>query len=263
MNQWEGVVVVSYEGLFSVPTDVINEILDTFSTSRIEILVTCRSLYELVISQWQESIKAGDTISLKTYADEVAQGPKNTTNSSLIFWITADLATPIKRWSQSVGIENVTVQCVDTSQPEVTLRIFEQINEIPSGLLGTGSQSSINQSMTYSEAELIRSCNEMLFEGSVSNHLYSIMTPDVRRKILSKIPHVDDSKIELPTSYYESIAAFVNSEVQLIVNSGARITGDVSLLTRIPQGFSDSRNSDINFDKDVIETILRQSLLDS
>jgi hypothetical protein len=260
VNQWEGIVVLSSEVLTSVPTDVVDEIVDTIGTSQIEILITGRSLHELVVSQWQESVKAGDTISLREYANEIARGPKNATDSSLIFWVVADYVTAIQRWSQRVGIENIIVQCVDATQPDETLRSFEQIAKIPSGLLGTSAQNAVNQSLTYAEAELIRSCNQILLKDSVSNHQYSTLKPKFRRKILSKMPHEDDAKIELPTSYFESIATFVNTRVQHIVNSGARIHGDISLLTRIPQTFSDSRDTDLKLDQDLIKSVLRQIL---
>ena len=263
MNQWEGAVVLSSEALLSIPTDVVNEIVDTIGTSQIEILITGRSLYEIVVSQWQESVKAGDIISLRQYANEIARGLKNATDSSLSFWVVVDYVTPIQRWSQRLGIENIIVQCVDTTQPDATLRSFEQIAEIPSGLLGTSLQNPANQSMTYAETEIIRSCNKILLQDSVSNHHYSTLGPHVKEEILSKMPHWDDSKIELPTSYYESIATFVDAEVQRIVNSGARIHGDVSLLTRIPQTFSDSRDTDLKLDHDLIKHILHQISLNS
>ncbi len=263
VNQWEGVVVLSSEVLISVPMDVINEIVDTIGTSQIEILITGRSLHELVVSQWQESVKAGDTISLREYANEIARGPKNATDSSLIFWLVADYVTPIQRWSQRLGIEYIIVQCVDTAQPDETLRSFEQIAEIPSGLLGTSSQNPVNQSLTYAEAELIRSCNQILLQDSASNHHYSTLKPQFRRKLTSQLPHEDGAKIELPTSYYESIATFVNTEVQCIVNLGAIIHGDISLLTRIPQTFSDSRETELKLDQDLIKSVLRQILSNS
>ena len=260
VNRWKGVVLLSSEVLISVPTDVVNEIVDTIGTSQIEILITGRSLHELVVSQWQEAIKAGDTISLREYANEIARGPKNATDSSLIFWLVADYLTPIQRWSQRLGIENIILQCVDIAKPDATLRSFEQIAEIPSGLLGTSPQNPVNQSLTYAESELIRSCNQILLKGAASSHDHSTLGAKFRRKILSQLPLEDDAKIELPTSYYESIATFVNTEVQRIVNSGARIHGDISLLTRIPQTFSDSRETELKLDQELIKSVLRQIL---
>ena len=260
VNQWEGVVLLSSEVLISVPTDVVNEIVDTIGTSQIEILITGRSLHELVVSQWQEAIKAGDTISLREYANEIARGPKNATDSSLIFWLVADYVTPIQRWSQRLGIENIILQCVDIAKPDATLRSFEQIAEIPSGLLGTSPQNPVNQSLTYAEAELIRSSNQIVLQDTVSNHDFSTLKVKFKRKIISQMPHEDGAKIELPTSYYESIATFVNTEVQCIVNLGAIIHGDISLLTRIPQTFSDSRETELKLDQELIKSVLRQIL---
>jgi hypothetical protein len=260
VNKWEGVVVLSSEILFSVPTDVVNEILEAFGALQTDVLITSRSIHELVVSQWQEAVKAGDTISLGKYADEVAQGPKNTTDASLSFWVVADYVTPIQRWSQRIGIENVIVQCVDTRQPDTTLRSFEQIAEMPPGILGTRLQAPVNRSLTYSECETMRNCNEVLHRGSASNHHHFVISPDVQREILSQMPQSDKALIGLPTSYYASIADYVNSEVQGIVNSGARIKGDVSLLTRIPQTVSDSRNVQVKLDQELIEIVLSQSL---
>ena len=261
VNQSAGVVILSSEALLSAPIDVLNEIADAFETLQIEILITARSIHELVISHWQELVKAGGTISLGQYTNEIARGPKNTTDASLNFWIIADYVTTIQRWSTRLDMKNIIVQCVDVTQPDTTLRNFEQIAEIPSGLLGLFSRNSDNRSLTYSEAEFIRSCNEMLLQGAVSNHLYSTIDSVVRKNILSQMPHCDDAPIELPTSFYESIATFVNTEVQLIVDSGARIKGDISLLARIPKTYSDSRNADVKFSQNSIEVILRNNLL--
>ena len=260
VNRWKGVVLLSSEVLLSVPTDVVNEIVDTVGTSQIEILITGRSLHELVVSHWQELVKAGGTISLREYASEIGRGPMNATDSSLNLWIVGDYVRPIQRWSQRLGIENIIVQCVDTAQPDATLRSFEQIAEIPSGLLGTSPQNPVNQSLTYAKAELIRSCNQILLQDSASSHDYSTLEIKFKREILSRMPHENDAKIELPRSYYESIAIFLNAEVQRIVNSGARIHGDISLLTRIPQTFSDSRDTDLKLDQDLIKRVLHQIL---
>ena len=261
VNKSVGVVILSSELLLAAPTDVISEIAHTIEASQIEILITARSLHELVISQWQESVKAGDTIPLGQYTNEVARGPKNTTVASSSFWTTANYVTPIQRWSQRFGIKNIIVQCVDVARPEATLRSFEQIAEIPSGLLGPFSRHSDNRSLTYHEAEFIRGCNEVLLQGAVSNHHYSTIHPSKMQKVLSQMPHRDDASIELPASFYESITTFVNTDVRHIVDSGVRIRGDVSLLAQIPNTYSDSRNIDVKFSQDSIELVLRNNLL--
>lgn len=260
IQKWHGSVVLSGEAMMAIPLAVINEIVDSIGEKQVEILITARSLYELVTSQWQESIKAGDVISLGQYAEELAQGPRHATTSSLIYWLVADYVTPIQRWGQVVGLKNVVVQCVDATNSDATLREFEQITAIPSGILGQGSHSAINRSLTYSEAELVRSCNEILMGGAPSNHHYSTLGPEVILEILLKKPHVDDAKIQLPTSYYESIAPFVNAEVDCILNSGARIVGDSSLLARMPQTVGDSRSSHVKVDLDVIRIVLEHCL---
>jgi hypothetical protein len=118
----------------------------------------------------------------------------------------------------------------------------------------------VNRSLSYSEAELVRSCNEILIGGASSNHRYSTLGPEVISEILLKKPHSDDAKIQLPTTYYESIAPFVNTEVERILNSGARIVGDSSLLTRMPQTVGDSRLSQAKVDLDSIRIVLEHYL---
>ena len=260
VQEWDGSVVISGEAMMAIPLDVINEIVESIGQKQVEVLITARSLYELVTSQWQESIKAGDVISLGQYAEELARGPKHATMSSLIYWLVADYVTPIQRWGQVVGLENVVVQCVDATNSDATLREFEQITAIPSGILGSSCRSVVNRSLSYSEAELVRSCNEILLDGAPSNQHYSTLGPEVILEILLKKPRTDDAKIQLPTSYYESIAPFVNTEVERILNSGARIVGDSSLLTRMPQTVGDSRSSQVKVDLDVIRVVLEHCL---
>ena len=260
---WAGNVVISSEVLLVMPFEVIDEIISDFGRSQVEVLITARSTYELVVSQWQESIKAGDTISLSQFSEDLVSGPSNAKSSSYSFWQIANYAEPIQRWSAKVGIENVVVQCVDVTNGDATLRNFENIAEIQNGFLGESRPDVVNRSLSYSEAELLRMCNEILLDGRDSNHLYNTVEPNVINEIVLRSAPVEDPKIELPMSYYESIASFVNAEVERILNSGARIVGDSSLPTRIPQTVGDSRSSQVKVDLDVIRIVLEHYLKNS
>ena len=260
IKSWQGNVVISSEVLLAIPENVINEIIDGFGRSHVEILITARSPYELVISQWQESIKAGDTISLAQFSDEVSRGPNNPTPQSLRFWIVAGYVHAIERWARKVGVKNVYVQCVDVTNGENTLRTFEKIAGIPHSLLGDGEQNQVNRSLTYSECELIRTCNEILLNGESSNHLYSTVAQDVILQILANKPNAHDPKIELPESFYASISPFVNSQVDEILSSGVNILGDSSLLSRKPSTSGDSRLSDVMVNLETLKILLNRYL---
>ena len=69
VKNFEGDVILSGEALFLVPSEIAAEIIGSFNKSDVEILITARTAYEIVISHWQESVKAGDTISLHQFAD--------------------------------------------------------------------------------------------------------------------------------------------------------------------------------------------------
>ena len=152
------------------------------------------------------------------------------------------------------------MQCVDVTNGDAILRNFENIAEIQNGFLGESRPDVVNRSLSYSEAELLRMCNEILLDGKDSNHLYNTVEPSVINEIVLRSTPVDDPKIELPMSYYESIAPFVNVEVDQILNSGARIVGDSSLLTRMLETVGDSRSSHVKVDLDVIRVVLEHCL---
>jgi len=258
INNWKGHVILSGEALFLSPTEVINEIVENFPSFNVKILITARSGYEIVISHWQESIKAGDTISLKQFTEEIALGPERATLKSLTYWAIAYCGVPIERWSSILGIENIGVQCVDVNQNDATFRDFERIAGIPPKLLGKSSWNPINRSLTYSETELIRTCNEILLNGEDSNHHYSTLEQDIILQILEKAPQVDDPRTRLPKSFYDSISEFVDHEIEQIVNSGVRITGDHRLLSRIPETTGDSRLTNVKVDLAAVSLILKR-----
>jgi hypothetical protein len=263
VNNWDGDAILSGEALFLAPSEVVAEIIGSFNKSNVEILITARTAYEIVISHWQESVKAGDTISLHQFAHEVALGPKQATWKSMTFWAIAFCSGPIQSWGSIAGIDNVIVQVVDTTKRDETLRLFEQIVGIPLGLLGISLNNPVNRSLTYPETELIRACNEILLSGAASNHLYSTVDYELILQILLSKPCADDATTELPKNYYESIAPFVNAEVERILNSGARIVGNSSMLTRMPQTSSDSRSSQVKVDLELIRIVLTHYLLHS
>lgn len=260
IQKWQDNVVISSEVLMFMPLEVINEIINDFGRRRVKILITARSTYELVISQWQESIKAGDVISLGEFSEDLIAGPTESKSSSHSFWQIANYSNPIKRWATKVGIENVIVQCVDVANGDATLRNFENISSIPSGSLGATNADYNNRSLSYSEAELIRMCNSLLLDGKNPNHLYNTIKPSVINEIVLRSAPVDDPKIELPTYYYESISPYVDAEVERIVNSGARIEGDPSLLTRVPQTTGDSRSTSVRIDLQLARIVLQSYL---
>jgi len=260
IQQWAGNVVISSEVLLFMPNEVIDQIISDFGRSQVEILITARSTYELVISQWQESIKAGDTISLREFSEALTLGPDDAKSSSYSFWQIANYAQPIQRWSSKVGIENVTVQCVDVTNADATFRHFEQIAEIPSGILRPGRTDIVNWSLSYSEAELLRMCNQLLLDGRDSNHLYNTLKPNLINEIVLRLAPVDDPRIELPASYYDLLTPFVDVEIRRTLNSGARIVGDPLLLTRMPQTSGDSRSSQVKIDLDLVRIVLENYL---
>lgn len=154
-------VCVSTEDFGSAGPDRIARIVAGLGSSRLHVVAVVRRLDRLLPSQWQERVKSHDPITYDAWLQRVL-GTDPTDREHQRFWASHDLVAMADRWRSALGPDRFTFLAADETDPDVVPRAFEELLDLPTGLLQLPPAS--NASLSANATELVRRVNE-LFEG--------------------------------------------------------------------------------------------------
>ncbi len=222
----ESRIFFSSERLSHADSAAIRTIVDAFGAEQVRIAVTVRPLFRILPAQWQQAVQAGLQTSLDDWLRSVL-GAADDDAASLWFRHRHDLL--VRRWSEVVGMENVTVIALDEVDRSMLLRTFERLLALEEGTLQAHRDLS-NRSLTLPEAEAIRALNR---------ELHGALSPRVRRRLLElgaifhmrlREPAPDWAPIRLPAWATDQVATIADATVSGIESSGVRLIGDLAAL---------------------------------
>src|SRR5690606_21221909 len=109
---------------------------ESFGGANVEVVVTLRSIDQIMPSAWQEDVKAGSAEQFAAWLDAVCDGPRAAPSHR--FWIAHDHGAIVERWAAVVGAGRITVVVVDPSRPEHVVSAFERLIGLADGALAAG-----------------------------------------------------------------------------------------------------------------------------
>jgi hypothetical protein len=194
----------------------------------VHILITVRSLADMLPSTWQQFLKRGRTV---PYEDWLQSVLSETNAESSAFWERNNFPGLLKRWGDLVGEENITIVVSDRQQPDRILRVTEQLLDLTPESLKFHAASKTNRSLSYAEAELLRQVNAQATD-LLSEHEYSRLVrlgvfPALHRRAG---PHGD--RIPLPGWAADAVAEIGTKQAEILRASSATIVGDIDAIAR-------------------------------
>jgi hypothetical protein len=129
----------------------------------------------------------------------------------------------------------VTVIVPDDADRNFLLRTFEELVDLPSGLL-VAEDSSENRSMTLGEIELVRQINIEFLRRKWSDELYRQLVRHGFSLYLqtTRIPPADEPRVTTPQWALDKAAEIGAAAADKVSALGVRIVGDISKLgTRV------------------------------
>ncbi len=199
----------------------------------VHVVVTLRPLRKIMPSHWQQYVKHGLCDSYETWLDGMLRKPPYR-EPTPDFWHLQRHDELVERWAAAAGPENTTVIVVDESEPLWQFRVFEQLLDLPEGLLEPEERHG-NSSLTQSEAELLLQLNRKLRDRNWSRYRQGkVVRQGVVPRLQSYEPAPDEPRITTPEWAEEAVAEVAERVVAGVEASGVRVVGDLAALARRP-----------------------------
>ena len=227
-------VVLSSEFFADAEREAIRRVVDELDPSRVQVVVTLRPLARILPSQWQQFVQNQVAHGFEEWIDGLFNQPRG--KMTPVFWRRHRHDELVARWVDVVGPDRVTVVALDDGDRDMVLRVFERLTGLETGTL-VSTPDLANRSMTVPEIETIRAFNILFRAEKLPGPLYSrIMRFGAAAYMNGRTPDPSEPKLELPAWSVEPIQNLAREMMASIRGTGARIVGDLDVLTVVPRG---------------------------
>ncbi|MEU3251608.1 hypothetical protein [Streptomyces sp. NPDC006997] len=208
---------------------------------RVHVLVTLRPLARIMPSQWQQYVQNGLRMDYEAWLEHMLRKPPyDRPNPS--FWRRHRHDRLVERWVRAVGAERVTVVVVDDRDRDGLMRTFEGLLGLPEHFLQPTIDTA-NRSLGLAEAEMLRCLNAEFRAHELPEELYSRLIRYGAVMHMKSVyePTPEDMKIFTPRWAVEAAAGIGAEMAGRISATGARVVGDVALLSEVPERGAERR----------------------
>ncbi|MFZ9483529.1 MAG: hypothetical protein ACO3AV_11585 [Ilumatobacteraceae bacterium] len=254
-----GRAIVSSELLAVCNEQRVATIVEALGGERVHVVITLRSLGAVVPSAWQESVKAGSREPFGRFVDAVLerQGESGTDPAGR-FWTVHQQSRMVRRWAEVVGPERVTVVPLDPARHDDVFAAFEQLIGLAAGTLDPSLSTHANRSLTWAEAEAVRSFNTLVEMPGEFQNVGEMLPPQVVSILVeSRRPPEDELRASLSAEAIERLIPITTAMVDEIRSIGVRVIGDLDLLIPVVDHDVATRTEPTSAPFDVVAHLLR------
>ncbi len=226
-------VCVSTEDFGSASPSQAARIVGDLGGDRVHVVAVARRLDRLLPSQWQERVKSHDVVPYEDWLRSVL-GDDPTDPHRKRFWASHDVVRMFERWEPAVGRDRFRLIVTDGSDIELLPRLFEQMLDLPKGLLALAPYT--NASLTGNATELLRRLNEVFAERGWPDDLYHrAVQRGMQARMVSAPRSVHEERLPpLPRWAAERVAELSERRLTEIAERGIHVVGDPRLLRTDP-----------------------------
>ncbi|HZZ95891.1 MAG TPA: hypothetical protein VFE19_02665 [Jatrophihabitantaceae bacterium] len=231
-----GRVVVSSEFLSHATDEQAQQLVADLGSDRVHVIVGIRNLAPLALSAWQQDLKLGKTKDVDRWLTDFLRREDGAGKQGR-FWTLHDPIAAVPRWARAAGPGGLTVLVIDEADRTLLPRTFEQLLELPPGMLSDSRARMSNRSMTAAEAEMVRQVNVGVRHKISSLEYVALMRYGaIRRLVETRASTAGEARIEVPAWVVEIAAEEGRKLAAATLESGARIVGSLDSLTAAPAG---------------------------
>lgn len=228
--------VVSSENLCGCTDPEAARIVSALGGDRpVHILITVRTLADLLPSTWQQLLKRGMA---EPYEQWLRQVVADAPRGDGLFWRRNDFPAQVRRWGALVGEDNLTVVVSDKRQPDRLLRITEGFLDLAPQCLQFHPAGKSNESLTHAEAELLRRVNEAVAEQLGEAQYHRLVRLGVFPGMHRNRSRAADP-IPLPSWAADEMVRIGAEQAAALRAAGVRVIGDIDALAALPATVSE------------------------
>lgn len=198
------------------------------------VVITLRGFADLLGSSWQQYVKAGFQKPYGVWLKQIL-GDRSKLKTTPTFYLRNDQAAIVDRWVRIAGVDKVTVVIADKNKPDQLMNAFEDLLDLPRGMLtalpigGYGG----NRGLSAAEAELVLQVNKVFRDQGMTWERYSALMRHgfIARMQENRRPGPDEPSLALPAWAAKKALAQSRRYADAIGESGCRVIGDLSALT--------------------------------
>lgn len=223
-------VVLSSEFFSWASLEDLTRLGDELDLDAVHVLIAARNCGRLALSGWQQGVSSGNRGSLAEWLEERFRREEAGTGGSN-FWFRYDPAALVERWSTVLDLDRIHVVVLDESDHGLLPATFEQLLDLPAGLVADQPTDQHNRSLTAPEIEIVRSTGDVM-RDELSWDEYSLLfrTGVGRQLIYSRTPAPDEVRTALPAWAVDQAGRETESTIARLLASGAHLVGDVTNL---------------------------------
>lgn len=230
-DAFAGQTVVSHETFALTKPECIRQAVGSFATDDVRVVVTARDLGRQIPAVWQERLKNRDEQSYDSYLTRLFDISRRTPLDRNDFWTVQDLPALVTRWSEVVGVDNVTVVTVPPPGADrlELWRRFASATVLPD--IDYTFPARDNASLGVAEAELLRRVNPLLAD--------SLKWPEydrlIKRTLVETVlgPLTSQGRLTVPARWRERVEELSAEQVAGVAGSGVRVVGELADLAPI------------------------------
>ncbi|GAA4814484.1 hypothetical protein ACFQ0K_06360 [Nocardioides caeni] len=210
-------------------------IVEEIGAERLHVLIAARNPGSIALSTWQQVLRDGKTGALDPWLESAFRRPEPGAAAAKGFWSWADAAAQVEAWSTVLPIEQIRVIAIDETDRRLLPTAFEQLLELPAGLLADATPPHSNRGLTAPESELLRATIE-LTRAQLTWQQFSLFFRSgyALRLVNSRTPAPGEPKLALPVWAQDQAAAEADTSIARIEGSGVGVIGDLDALRRVP-----------------------------
>jgi hypothetical protein len=204
-------------------------------------------------------VKAGSREPFGRFVDDVLerQGEAGTDPAGR-FWTVHQQARMVRHWTSAVGPERVTVVPLDPARPDDVFAAFEQLIGLPTGMLDPALATHANRSLTWAEAEAVRSFNTLVDMPGEFQNVGEMLSPQVVSILVeSRRPPADEVRASLSPEAVERLVPLATAMTDEIRSSGVRVVGDLDRLIPVVEHGATTPTEPTSAPFDVVAHLLR------
>lgn len=230
-------ILISSEFFSELTAEQINKLKLAVKKRQVKIVFTIRPLAKLLPSSYQQYLKYGIKADYEKWLHSVLDEP-GVAKLTPTFWKRHLHADVVKRWSGAFGTDSVTVVVADETKPEFLFDAFNQLLDVPNGLLKPQTTGS-NRSLSLEEVSLLLEVNNSFPKDRQWKEYLFFVRQGLVRNLTDHIPIAEgSSKIVTPKWAIDRANEIGNASVEAIQGLNVNIIGSIESLkdARVPEG---------------------------